>query len=236
MSQRLCLALATVAAASLAVPLGAGAATSSAGPGTFFLCVGKKGAERGKVRVVAARSKCPKRKFAVREVNGAGAPGPAGMQGPVGNPGPGGTPGATGATGPAGATGAAGQAGATGPAGLTGPMGATGATGESGPAGPTGATGPTGPTGPSAVSFEEIVVENPASGEPPDQEDKSITIPCGAGEAPVGGFSIDPAGAGIIGDSLAKLGEFFFVNAIDNPASDEPWSLTAEAICIKVAP
>jgi hypothetical protein len=80
------------------------------------------------------------------------------------------------------------------------------------------------------------VVEEPPSGEPPDQLDKSITIPCGAGEAPVGGFSIQPAGAGIIADSLAKLGEFFFVNAVDNPDSNEPWSLTAQATCIKVAP
>jgi hypothetical protein len=158
------------------------------------------------------------------------------MQGPVGNPGPGGTPGASGATGPIGSTGPAGPTGPTGPTGATGATGATGPAGPTGATGATGATGPTGPTGPSAVSFEEIVVENPASGEPPDQEDKSITIPCGAGEAPVGGFSIDPAGAGIIADSLAKLGEFFFVNAIDNPASDEPWSLTAQAICIKVAP
>jgi hypothetical protein len=251
MPQRLRLVLPLAAFAALAVPAGAGAASTSAEAGTFFLCVGKRGEERGKVKIAAQRSRCPKKEFSVHEVNGSGVPGLQGLQGPIGNPGAAGAPGTAGPagpTGPTGATGSVGQQGAqgatgpsgpTGPTGPAGPTGDTGATGPSGPTGdtgPTGATGPTGPTGASGVSFEQIVVENPPQGEPPEQEDKSITIPCDPGEIPVGGFSIDPPAAGIIADSLAVDGQFFFVNAVDNPGSDEPWRLTAQATCIKVAP
>src|SRR6185312_7378262 len=98
--------------------------------------------------------------------------------------------------------------------------------------GPTGDTGATGP----GVSFETIVEELPGGGEPPDQLPKSATINCEPGEIPVGGFSIDPPLAGIVSDSRATEGHFFVVTAFDNPDSDEPWTLTVQATCIKVAP
>jgi hypothetical protein len=97
-------------------------------------------------------------------ITGGGVTGPTGPTGPAGNTGATGAtgtastvPGPTGATGATGATGSQGVTGATGPIGNTGATGATGATGSTGAASTVpGPTGPTGPTGAAAIPAKPI--------------------------------------------------------------------------------
>ncbi len=63
-----------------------------------------------------------------------------------------------------------------------------------------------------------------------------MTVPCGTGNAAMGGWEIDPPTAGIVGASRSVTGGFFFVNAVDNPDSEEPWTLTAVVTCANASP
>jgi hypothetical protein len=97
-------------------------------------------------------------------ITGGGVTGPTGPTGPAGNTGAAGNTGSTGATGaassvpgPTGATGATGATGSQGVTGATGPIGNTGATGATGAASSVpGPTGPTGATGAAAIPAKPI--------------------------------------------------------------------------------
>ena len=113
----------------------------------------------GKLRVVAAPSKCTARETAISfkgergpsgENGAAGAAGRDGLAGAAGKDGvagPAGRNGVDGATGPAGKDGADGRDGTDGVIGRDGVDGATGPAGETGPAGPQGPKGDIGPQG-----------------------------------------------------------------------------------------
>ncbi|MDA0166532.1 tail fiber protein [Solirubrobacter ginsenosidimutans] len=135
MAQRLLLALRRqpVAFLALFVALGGSsfAAVSAAKPGTGDVIVGCV-AKDGKLRVVAAASRCTAKETAI-SFNREGKQGVAGADG---------ADGADGAAGADGVDGRDGKDGATGPKGATGPAGRDGTdTGVAGPAGPAGADG-----------------------------------------------------------------------------------------------